>query len=184
MTASEEPPAKKQKSVEDWADHKMNIGEALMKADEGKNLVDIVDGGISTLQGIGPISEKVLEAMGLNTVKDLATYKYYLLAKSIKVLSETESDRPEGSVMNIDNAIDKEFEAKSLTELLQAPIHAIEGLTENADTVLKELHVKTIGDLADFKYCKWAEAIVELAKYEELKTKKERHLEHELKKLA
>ena len=117
-------------------------------------------------------------------VRDLATYKFYLMAKSIKTLAETETKRPEGSFMNIDKAVDKEFESMSLAALLEAPIHAIEGLTEKADAVLKDLHVKTIGDLADLKYCRWAEAIVELAKYEELKTKKERHLEKELKKLG
>lgn len=106
------------------------------------------------------------------------------MAKSIKTLAETETKRPEGSFMNIDKAVDKEFESMSLAALLEAPIHAIEGLTEKADAVLKDLHVKTIGDLADLKYCRWAEAIVELAKYEELKTKKERHLEKELKKLG
>mmetsp|Transcript_15376 Transcript_15376/g.33612 ORF Transcript_15376/g.33612 Transcript_15376/m.33612 type:complete len:185 (-) Transcript_15376:131-685(-) len=183
---SEEPPAKKQKSAEDWAEHKMNISEAVMKADEGRNLTDIAGESIHVIQGIGPMSEKILEAMGVKTVKDLATYKYFIMARAIKVLAETETEggRPEGSVMNIDHAVDKDFESKSLTELLEAPLSALEGLTEKADDLLGELHCKTIGDLADLKYCKWAEAIVELAKVEELKTKHERKVESALKKLS
>ena len=72
--SSEEPPAKKQKSAEDWAGHKMNISEAVMKADEGRNLTEIADEHIKVIQGIGPMAEKILEAMGLKTVRDLASY--------------------------------------------------------------------------------------------------------------
>ena len=86
--------------------------------------------------------------------------------------------------MNLDKALDKEHETKSLKEILELPISAMEGLTTKADDTLKELGVHTISDLADFKYAAWAEAIVYLAPYEETKTKEERHLESELKKLA
>ncbi|KAL7558436.1 hypothetical protein ACA910_015777 [Epithemia clementina (nom. ined.)] len=182
--STEEPPTKKQRSAEDWENHSMNISEAVVKADEGCNFSEIADKGLETLQGIGPMSKKILDAMGLATVRDLATYKYYLMARAILTLAATETTRPAGSFMNIDNALDKEYETKSLKELLAAPLSALEGLTEEADATLAELHIKTIQDLAEFKYAKWAEAIVELAKYEELKTKSERHLDNALKKLA
>lgn len=32
--------------------------------------------------------------------------------------------------------------------------------------MLNSLGVKTVGDLAEFKYCKWAEAFVTAAKFE------------------
>lgn len=67
-----EPPAKKQKSAEDWADHKMNISEAVMKADEGKNLSEIADSSIEVIQGIGPKSEAILEGMGIKTVSPVS----------------------------------------------------------------------------------------------------------------
>jgi hypothetical protein len=44
--------------------------------------------------------------------------------------------------------------------------------------------VKSVGDLADFKYCRWAEAIVNISKFEELKTGKERKIDAALKKLG
>ena len=183
-TPEEEPPTKKLRSSDDWSKHTLNISEALKKADEGCNFTEIADKGLETLQGIGPMSKQVLDAMGLATVRDLATYKFYLVARAILTLASTESTRPAGSFMNVDHALDKEFETKSLTELLEAPLSALEGLTEKANETLADMHVKTIKDLAEFKYARWAEAIVEMSKFEELKSKSERHLEMELKKLA
>ena len=182
--SEEEPPTKKQKAIEEWSNHTMNIEEAIMKVDEGKHLKDIASMDLQVLQGIGPKADIVLDAMGLKTVEDLAKYKYFLLARAIATLATTEGKRVTGSVMNIDKAVDKEYETKSLNELLDAPLSALEGLTTKADTLLGELGVKTINDLANFKYAKNAEAIIELAKYEELKTKEERRLEKEMNKLA
>ena len=88
-----------------------------------------------------------------------------------------------GSTMNLDNCLDKEHETKSLKEILELPISALEGLTTTADETLKDLGVKTIEDLATLKFCLWAEAIVTLAPYEETKTKEERKLASALKKL-
>lgn len=187
MSAEEEPPTKKVKSdADDWKNHKLNIAEAVMKADEGSSLTSLATANISTLQGIGLKAESILEVMNVKTVTDLADYKYYKIACSIQALASAETDggRPDGSVMNVDKAMDKEFETKSLKELLEAPLSALEGLTTAADDLLKHLGVKSIGDLADFKYCKWASAIVELSKYEETKTAHERNLERELKKLS
>lgn len=71
--SSDEPPTKKVKSsTEDWKDHKLNIEEAVMKADETSFLSEIVEGDLSLLQGIGPKADKVLQGMGLKTIKDLA----------------------------------------------------------------------------------------------------------------
>jgi predicted RecB family nuclease len=60
----------------------------------------------------------------------------------------------------------------------------LEGLTEKADETLKHIGIKTISDLASSKYFKWAEAIVEVAKYEEQLTAKQRRVAREQEKLA
>ena len=180
---SEEPPAKKAKPT-GWEDHTMNIAEAVMKADEGKFLTDLASAPITTIQGIGPKSEAILSALGVKTVEDLATYKYFLLARSLATLAETEDKRPEGSVMNVDKAMDKDFESKTLKEMTEAPISALEGLTEKAQELLTEFGVKTIGDLATWKYCRWAEAIVHASKYEETRTAQQRKTDAALKKLS
>ena len=71
--STEEPPSKKAKSSDDWAGHAMNIEECVMKDDESKFLSEIAKGDLSVLQGIGPKSDKVLDAMGLKTIEDLAS---------------------------------------------------------------------------------------------------------------
>lgn len=179
-----EPEAKKQKTT-GWEDHTLNISEAVMKADEGSFITTLAGANVEVLQGIGPKADAVLEALKVKTVEDLATYKYFLIARSIVTLAETETEggRPDGSVMNLDKAVDKEFEPKSLKEIAEAPTSALQGLSEKARALFDELHVKTIKDLANFKYCKIAEALVEAAKFEETKTSAERKAESLAKKL-
>ena len=149
--SSEEPAAKKQKT-EDWAEHKLNIENAVVKADEGKRFSELAESNIQVLQGIGPVHDQILESLKITTVKDMATYKFYLAAKAVKTLSSIEgSFRPEGSCMNVDNLVDKDYEAKSFMDLLEAPIAALQGLTEKAQETLSGMGVKTIGDLASCK---------------------------------
>jgi nucleotidyltransferase/DNA polymerase involved in DNA repair len=191
MSEEAEPAAKKAKTQEEngeptgWENHTLNISEALMKDDEGRHLADVIEEEVSTLQGIGPHSTQVLKALHIKTIGDLATYKYFLLARALKTLAETETKdgRLTGSVMNVDKAVDKAWEAKSLAEICEAPTEALEGLAEDACELLESLGVKSIGDLAEFKYCRWAEAIVVASKYEESKTSKERKLDAALRKL-
>lgn len=183
--AAEEPPTKKVKQT-GWEDHTLNISEAVMKADETKHFAELSDSPITTLQGIGPKSAQVIEALKITTVRDLATYKYFLLARAIKNLAavETKDGRLAETTLNIDKAVDKEWETKSLAEIVDAPVSALEGLTEAADELLKDCHIKTIGELATWKYCCWAEAICLLGdKYEHTKTLAERKEEAALNKL-
>lgn len=69
--------------------------------------------------------------------------------------------------MNINNAVDKSYEGKSFKELADAPVGALQGLSEGDANLLKEaFNVKTIKDLAELKYVKWAQAIATLAEVE------------------
>lgn len=72
MSTEEEPPTKKAKAADDWDEHKMNMEECVMKADEIAFLSEIAQGDLRVLQGIGPMADKVLDAMGLKTIADLA----------------------------------------------------------------------------------------------------------------
>eukprot|EP00961_Rhodomonas_salina_P247213 3339946-Rhodomonas_salina.6 len=182
---AEEPPAKKAKTT-GWEEHALNCSEALMKADEAKHFADMMEAPVSTLQGIGEKSSEVLEVLRIETVKDLANYEYFHIARALATLAETETEggRLDGSVMNVDKAVDKEWETKTLKEIVDAPLSALEGLSEKASDLLKELGVTTVGQLATFKYCRWAESMVLLgSKYENTKTAKERKQEVALKKL-
>lgn len=70
--------------------------------------------------------------------------------------------------MNINNAVDKAFEGKPLKEIANAPVDALQGLSEKDAKALKEaLGIKTVADLANNKFVKWAQAIVALAETEE-----------------
>ncbi|MBF0621137.1 MAG: hypothetical protein HQL54_04350 [Magnetococcales bacterium] len=69
--------------------------------------------------------------------------------------------------MNINNALDKAYEGKSLKELVDAPVGALQGVSEaDAEKLQAAFNVKTIGDLASLKYVRWAQAIAALAETE------------------
>ena len=70
--------------------------------------------------------------------------------------------------MNINKALDKAFETKSLKELANSPVDAIQGVSAgDAELLAKAFNIKTIGDLGTNKYFLWAQAIVALAEREE-----------------
>ena len=64
-----------------------------------------------------------------------------------------------------------------------APVHALQGVSEEVAALLSDLGVKTVADLAEWKYCKWAESITTLAKYEHSKSAAERKQERLLSRL-
>lgn len=66
--------------------------------------------------------------------------------------------------MNINKAVDKSYEGKTLKELADSPVAALQGLSEgDAKLLMDAFNVKTIRDLANLKYVKWAQAIAALA---------------------
>ena len=70
--------------------------------------------------------------------------------------------------MNINKVLDKKYENTPLKELKNAPVSAIQGVSESDAELLKQaFNVKTIYDLAKLKYVKWAQAICVLADGEE-----------------
>ena len=69
--------------------------------------------------------------------------------------------------INVNKAVDKAFESKSLKQIADAPVSALEGLSDEQGKLLEKLGIKTIGDLGNWKFANWARSIVELAKLEE-----------------
>ncbi|MDX1605231.1 MAG: hypothetical protein R3202_03500 [Candidatus Competibacterales bacterium] len=69
--------------------------------------------------------------------------------------------------MNINKALKKEYESKSLQELPGLPVVALQGISEATAEQLKALGVKTIRDLAESKYVLWAQGICNLSGTEE-----------------
>lgn len=71
--------------------------------------------------------------------------------------------------LNIDHAVIKEFEDKTLHEIADAPVWAIEGISKKtAESFFKPRGIHTVRDLANFKYVRWAQGIIALADRESL----------------
>ena len=70
--------------------------------------------------------------------------------------------------MNISKALDKAYEGKSLKEILDAPVDALQGVSEGDALKLKEaFNIKTVRDLGRCKYFIWAQALCNLENAEE-----------------
>ncbi|KAF6255269.1 hypothetical protein COO60DRAFT_235452 [Scenedesmus sp. NREL 46B-D3] len=74
--------------------------------------------------------------------------------------------RPEGAACNINGALDKQWEAASLAEVLAAPPSALQGLGPKSDEAMGELGIKSVQKLASWKYAAWADALLTLAEFE------------------
>jgi len=61
--------------------------------------------------------------------------------------------------------LDKEYESKSLNEILDAPVSALAGVTEDDAELLKRaFRIKTVADLGKNKYFLAANAMLQLTK--------------------
>ena len=70
--------------------------------------------------------------------------------------------------MNANKFLDKAYEKCTFKEIANAPVDAIQGISERQANLLKEaFKVKTVGDLAKLKFVKWAQALCTLAEGEE-----------------
>jgi nucleotidyltransferase/DNA polymerase involved in DNA repair len=149
--------------------HRLNIAKAVKKADECQSFQYLTKQPVETLQGIGPKHAEELHSLNIKTIEQLSEYKFFKLARSIATLAKVEEvgGRLENTLMNLDNGLDKIHEEKSFNELVDEPVHALQGISPRAGEALANLGVKTVKDLATFKYCEWAEAIVVAAKFED-----------------
>lgn len=69
---------------------------------------------------------------------------------------------------NLDKVLDKAYESSTLTELVNAPVSALAGVSEaDADGLQAAFNIKTVGDLAGNKFVRAAIAIVEMSKIAE-----------------
>jgi len=69
--------------------------------------------------------------------------------------------------MNINSLVDKAYENKSFTEILNAPVSALQGLSDGDANKLKDaFNIKTVNDLATNKFFLRAVAIAQLASSE------------------
>lgn len=113
----------------------------------------------------------MFNALGVHTIEELGKWKFFLVravrraraselkttrqaARAITVLAENETgQRPEGSTLNVNHILDKEFETKSFKDIAKAPPSAFSGLAQWTDTVLKTGRIRTIKQLGTWKFC-------------------------------
>ena len=167
--ATGEPPKKVQKV--DKPAYTLNVNNAMDKADETKTFKEMIALPPSALQGLAESADAKLAKLHIKTIKDLGEWKFYRIAKAIAALAATEEQgkrNPAGNE-NINHALDKVWETKSLNEILDAPVSALSGLAEWVDEELANdihPHVRSIKDLAKWKYCRWAESLITFAEFE------------------
>ncbi|WP_345598183.1 hypothetical protein [Streptomyces marokkonensis] len=65
--------------------------------------------------------------------------------------------------IDLDNVLDKAWADKSLPEILAAPVAALKGVSDRDGELLQEAFgVRTVADLAELKYARWAQALAAL----------------------
>ncbi|MEU9734841.1 hypothetical protein [Streptomyces sp. NPDC048002] len=65
--------------------------------------------------------------------------------------------------IDLDKVLDKAWADKSLPEILAAPVSALKGVSDKDGDLLQEAFgVKTVADLAELKYARWAQALAAL----------------------
>lgn len=72
---------------------------------------------------------------------------------------------PMSVAVGLNNALDKAYESKSLTEILDSPVDALAGVSEgDAKHLAAAFGIKTVRDLGTSKYFKLAQALVEVGR--------------------
>lgn len=65
---------------------------------------------------------------------------------------------------DIAGKVDKAYEDKTVAEIADAPVEALQGVSEDDAQKLKDaFNIKTVRDLGTNKYFQWAQAITKLA---------------------
>lgn len=75
--------------------------------------------------------------------------------------------------MNIDAIVNQDYHGKSLSELVNSPLSALNGVSEQQASAFAAAGVRTIGDLANMKLVNYAIAIKALASCESSASGKE-----------
>lgn len=124
------------------------------KAWSEKSAKEVADAGVEALYGISEEgAEKIKKVLNAKTVKELAECKYVKWAQEI--VSGKSPDKA---------WVDKAYEGKNASEVADAPVAALQGISDDGGKqIASVLHIKTIKDLANAKFVKWAQEITKEA---------------------
>lgn len=150
----------------------MNIKNAVANEFQSMTLHEILKQPINAIQGVTEDNAaRVKEAFRISTVEQFAKIRFAKWAWAIQELEKFESGGGSpGGVININNAVDKAYEDKSLSEILNSPMEALQGLSERQAKLLNEaFQIKTVKELANLKCILTARSIYFLALCEDPK---------------
>ena len=125
------------------------------KAYEDKSIVELAKAPVAAISGVSESDAVDLKkAFGIETVEDLATNNYVMLAQGINCFSEYSGQ-----------ILDKAFESEEYESLAKKPVSAISGVSDEDATLLKKAFgIDTIKELAENKYVAIAQTTVSLAR--------------------
>jgi hypothetical protein len=67
-------------------------------------------------------------------------------------------------MLGLETKLSKAYEGKSAKDIADAPVTAIQGVSEgDAELLLKAFNIKTVRDLGTNKFFRWAQSITNLA---------------------
>ena len=143
----------------------MDVKSRFIKAYEDMNFRDLAAAPVHALQGISPKDGELLyKSFYLRTVEDLANLKYARWAREICELAEY---APDTDMSSFKDKLDKKYEKKKPKTLAKSPVDALQGVSKkDAQLLKKAFNIKTVQDLANLKYIRWAQEVVDMARPE------------------
>nr|AGS49895.1 hypothetical protein [uncultured bacterium esnapd21] len=141
---------------------------------QAKSYQEIAGAPVGVLGGLTHTdATKVMDALDVKTIEDLATSKYVLWAQSITQLAKFEKldSVKDGSVQAFNPSLaailDAKWEKRPLREIAKASPAVLSGISrKEADLLAEAIGVKTVEDLATNRFVLIAQVITHLAKYE------------------
>ena len=106
-------------------------------------------------------ANRMRAAFNIKTLEDFATIKYLIWAQELVRLKE----RP-GAFRkeNFKYKLINEYEGKKFDDILKAPTHALQGVSESdARKLTKAFNTRTVEELGSLKYITWAQCIYNMA---------------------
>jgi nucleoid-associated protein YgaU len=109
------------------------------------SLGQLMDSPVTCFQGMGDIQAEMLKQyFGITTIKDMANFRFFLWASAIQeaALDSAMAGRKVGEIATGPDArfqVREEYRQMTPVELMNAPIHALEGLTPAQDLALYDI---------------------------------------------
>ncbi len=140
----------------------MDIKNRFDKKYEQMSFTDLAAAPVHALQGVSEKDGELLyKAFYIKTVADLANLKYGKWAREICELADSD---PSANMAAFKDKLDKKYEKKKAGPLAKAPVDAIQGVSKkDAQLLKKAFNIKTVRDLAELKFIRWAQEVVDMA---------------------